>query len=156
MLPLGPRRIAKVVKHRLTQAFDTGVALIKYRQDSHLSTPGTCNVHPVLNTGGMCCLQGLGCASNPCITEAKTIGPLCHVWVTTPNMTPTVPTTTPDKEIGTGDRATPSTYSHMQVDELAYVATYARAFTHTLTSWGEGESGQRGTRDNQEKVLAHL
>lgn len=113
-------------------------------------------MHPVLNAGGVCSTQDLGCASNPHVIEAKTIDPLHHAWVTTPIMTPIVPTTTPDKEIGRGDRTAPSTYSHMQVDEPAYVATYARAFTHPLTSWGEGESGQRGTRGDQEKVLAHL
>jgi hypothetical protein len=46
---------------------------------------------PTLNAGGVCSLQGLGYASNPHITEAKTIDPLHRVWVT-PTMMLVVPT----------------------------------------------------------------
>jgi hypothetical protein len=69
-------------------------------------------------------------------------------------MTPTVPSTTSGEETDGGVRMTPST-SPMQLDEPAYAATYGRAFTHTLARRGEGESGQRSTRGDQEKIPAH-
>jgi hypothetical protein len=56
-------------------------------------------------------------------------------------MTPTVLTTTPSEKTGGGNNTTPPTYSSMQDYVTLYAATYARAFTHTLTRQREVESG---------------
>jgi hypothetical protein len=67
-------------------------------------------VHNVLNAGGMYSSQGLGHASNLRVTEANTIDPLRHAWVT-PIMTLVVPTATPGEETSGGNRTTKSAYS---------------------------------------------
>jgi hypothetical protein len=103
-------------------------------------TPGTCSVCHVLNAGKVWSPQGLGCASNPRVTKAKTIDPL-HRTMVTPIMALSIPTTAPGEETCGKDRTTPPTYSPTQVDEPPYASTYARAFVHTLTRWGGGESG---------------
>jgi hypothetical protein len=150
VLPRGPRHIAEVVRRCLTRASNTGATLIKYGQDVHLSTLRAGSMHPILNADDMCSMQGLGRTNNPHVTKAKTIDPLRRAWVT-PIMTLVVPTTSPGEKIGGGDRTTPSTYFPKQVDKPAYT----RAFTHTLTRQDESESGQRSTRDDQEKICTH-
>jgi hypothetical protein len=63
-----------------------------------------------------------------------------------------IPTTTPGEETCGRDKMTPPTYSPTQVDEPPYASTYARAFTHTLTRWGGGESA-RGAHTRTKKIL---
>jgi hypothetical protein len=48
-------------------------------------------------------------------------------------MTLVVPTTAPGEETYRRDRTTPSTYSSMQDDGLAYTATYAATYTVAYT-----------------------
>jgi hypothetical protein len=94
----------------LARTSDTGVFHIKYGQGAHIFTPVAGGVHNVLNAGDMYSSEGLGHAGNPRVTEAKTIDPLRHVWVT-PIMTLVVPTATSGEETGGGDRTTKSAYS---------------------------------------------
>jgi hypothetical protein len=56
----------------------------------------------------------------------------CTVRVTS-IMTLVVPTTAPGEETYRRDRTTPSTYSSMQDDGLAYTATYAATYTVAYT-----------------------
>jgi hypothetical protein len=56
-------------------------------------------LRPALNVGGVCNPQGLGHSSNMCVTEEKTIDPLCRAWAT-PIMTSSISAT----EAGDGDR----------------------------------------------------
>jgi hypothetical protein len=150
VLPRGPRHIAEVARRCLTRASNTGATRIKYGQDVHLSTLRAGSVRPILNVDDMCSMKGLGRANNPHVTKAKTIDQLRRAWVT-PIMTLVVPTTSPGEKIVRGDRTTLSTYFPKQVNEPAY----ARAFTHTLTRQDESKSGQRSTRDDQEKIRTH-
>lgn len=51
-----------------------------------------------------------GRASNPRVTEAKPVDPLCRVWVT-PIMTLAVPPTMHGEDTGGEDKTTQSTYT---------------------------------------------
>lgn len=51
-------------------------------QHARLFTLVACDVHPTLYAVDVCSPQGLGQASNPHVTEAKTIDPLRHEWAT--------------------------------------------------------------------------
>jgi hypothetical protein len=55
-------------------------------------------------------------------------------------MTSTIPSV---RRIGEGDGTTLSIYPSRHANVPAYASVYARAFTHTLTRHGEGESSQR-------------
>jgi hypothetical protein len=87
----------------------------------------------------VCSLQGLGLISNPRVIEVNTVDRLQRSWVTS-IMTLVVPTTTPGEEMCKRDRTTPSAYSTMQDDELAYAAAYTVAFARTLTRQDDGKT----------------
>lgn len=58
-----------------------------------------CHVCPVLNAGGMSSPQHLGHASNPHVTEVKTIDPMLRAWATLV-MTSTIPSIEADGGAG--------------------------------------------------------
>jgi hypothetical protein len=62
---------------RESWASSLGAARIKDGLDARLFTPVAGVVCPALNIGGVCRTQGLRRASNPRVTETKTIDPLC-------------------------------------------------------------------------------
>jgi hypothetical protein len=68
-------------RHSLTRASGVGATHIKYGQEVHMFAPVIGCVHLALKAGGVCSPQGLGRASNPCVTEEKTIESLCRTWV---------------------------------------------------------------------------
>ena len=80
MLPHGPRCIAEAARHRLKRASDTGATRIQCELVARLFTPVADDMHPSLNTCGVCSPQGLGRANNLCVIETKTISPMCHAW----------------------------------------------------------------------------
>lgn len=71
VLPRGLWRMTEAARRSLTRASSVGVIRIKCEQDARLFSPVTGGVHSALNTGGMRSSQGMGRASNTCITEVR-------------------------------------------------------------------------------------
>jgi hypothetical protein len=81
VLARGLWRMTEATRHSSTRASGVGATRIKYGQAAHMFAPVTGGVRHALKAGDMCSLQGLGHASNPRVTEAKTIESLRHTWV---------------------------------------------------------------------------